>query len=99
MQVELLIYVATALALGFVVGYAMRALISRHRRRRARLSRRTEAAATASWRLERPADRPDFTEQQLRRAHDAPSMRDPAAPDVMARTSPLSERASLKKDS
>jgi hypothetical protein len=96
MQVELLIYVAAAFGLGFVVGYGMRALISWRRRRRARLSRRAEATATGGWRLERPADRPDFTEPQLRRAHDAPSMRDPAAPEAMARTSPPSKLA--KKD-
>jgi len=81
MQIELLIYVASAFGLGFLVGYWARALISWRRRRRVRLSRRTEAIATGSWRLERPAAPPNFIEQQLRRAHDAPSMRDPTAPE------------------
>src|SRR5262249_30217572 len=81
MQVELVIYVASTFGLGFLVGYAMRALISSRRRRRTRLSRQTEAIATGSWRLERPAARPDFTQLQLRRGRAAPSMRDPAKPD------------------
>jgi hypothetical protein len=73
MQLDWLTAIPALFGSGFVVGYVVRALISRRRRRRARWSGRNASELQAMW-LEPPPARTISSASDALRTADAPSI-------------------------
>jgi hypothetical protein len=97
MQPEWLIAIPAIFGLGFIMGYFVRAMISRRRRRRARLSGWREDENQV--RLERPpapSISPDSNSNSLRRAADAPALFEIDVADPVSPVGPATPVGSSK---